>query len=474
MLKQTPNLNPIGLPARKRIQRYILIFFITVCFNGQFSYAETDDDEADPGKIEKSISSTESGKLKLTPSAPNEGEEIVGAKRLGSKKSFGSAPTEVTRVEREPCGLVDDYLGDVQALDPSNGSLTDVKIKSIIYCGTSVTVGKGWAQIRSQNGSRIHLGEQTMIQFPDRSQQLASLDPRPASLRNSAFKSELATQLPSTPKLVVESQSTETAKASDSSEEAQERVKTAPTVLLSPSTLQSLFKDDQVILFKGQIYVQTYEDDEEFRIVSATGRIRLKKAKIIATFSPVSEATQLITLENSATLENRFASGQRMRVHPGESTELNFKLLRVVPQIPTAISVASLRPKLVELEVPEKELWNAIHAALERQKKDVVEPLLRPAVARKPASITEKKSNYFRQSAKTMTADLRHQWIEQFAGDARIGEKVLESSRLKGKSRVAHLDPSDELTGSIIREKKSRDRQEKQRIIHALSQIHPE
>ena len=66
-----------------------------------------------------------------------------------------------------PCGILENFLGDVQILGVDRSTLIDPKIHAPLPCGTWVSVNRGWAQIRHQNGPHVHLSGQTFVQLND-------------------------------------------------------------------------------------------------------------------------------------------------------------------------------------------------------------------------------------------------------------------------------------------------------------------
>ena len=305
--------------------------------------------------------------------------------------------------EDSPCGVIEDYLGDVQILDHARANLLEVKIHGGVACGSSITVGKGWARIRHQNGTRFNLSSETFIQFPD--------------WREEAF-----------------------------------------------------FKDDNLILYKGQVFVESDVETEEFKIVSATGRARLGRGKAIFIFRPEDEISQLIALKNFGTLENRFEQDKKVRVDAGEFTELNFKVLRVIPSLPAPISVATLRPKLADLQIPEKEAWNEIQTVMRKQKKVTQKVQSKAKSQCKPSVSREKdgKFHYFRNGVRQMDPSLKGHWIEKAVGDQSVGESVLYPDKFYGKPR--HVDVKVENIEEIEK-LNEHDAFEKKKLLEDLSRI---
>ncbi len=314
-----------------------------------------------------------------------------------------------------PCGVLEAFTGDVQILDANRTHLITATSRANLPCGSWVSVNQGWAEIRHQNGPRIHLAKQSFVQLPD-------------------FRTD------------------------------------------------PLFKGDHIVLYRGEIYAEVGDGEEEFRIVSSIGRARLKNTKVILLLNQAHEETQLIALQNSATLENRFETNRKVKIQAGEETSLNFKLLRVIPALPSAISVSSLKPKLNELGVPENDRIEAIRAVLRRQGRtfpehprdlpvDDAEPEEKDDPSRKPAK--EKTGSYLRHMPEKEDQMLHSYWVTKMAGGQQVGEKILYPDKFYGKSqriRVEVLDPAEKLNKKLQKQEEV----EKKHLMEELSQIRVE
>jgi hypothetical protein len=143
---------------------------------------------------------------------------------------------------------------------------------------------------------------------------------------------------------------------------------------LSPGTYIELleqnqaakFMGDAIVLYRGSVYVEAGDGAPELRIVTANARARIDHAAALLVYSPKDEETQLITLENQASLENRFEASRRVRAKAGELTELNFSLRRVLPSMPQAISESSLQGRLAEVHLDEKKMNGFLAVARHR------------------------------------------------------------------------------------------------------------
>ena len=284
---------------------------------------------------------------------------------------------------------------------------------------------------------------------------------------------------------------------------AQIRHQNGPHVHLGSQTFIQLvdfrkddqFKDDHLVLYKGQVYVQAGNGEEEFRLVSSGGRARVKRGKIIFIFNTQDDETQLIALENSATLENRFEPTRKIKVHDGEATELNFNMVRVVPGLPRALSISSLKPKLTELRVLESDQYELIQTALRRQDRKLAMSLNGDeeeqsprskkknsdkslgeeshSEGRKPASIVGSKESYLRHEPSTVDAALHDHWVKKMVGEEQVGERILYPDKFYGKSQRVSIEIEDPTTRGKGKKNKVED-VEKKRLIEELSKIRME
>ncbi len=174
---------------------------------------------------------------------------------------------------------------------------------------------------------------------------------------------------------------------------------------------------DAFVLYRGEALLRSRGGTPEAQLLTANARVRLKQGMALVIYAPQEEETQVISLESSATLENRYQAGTQVAVKEGEASSLNFKLLRVQPSHPRAVMLVSLREKLHRFPIDDQLHNEAIAAAYKRQerkfatiltaapagskapaapapKSPVTEPKREPAstVSRSPASVTPKRA----------------------------------------------------------------------------------
>lgn len=244
---------------------------------------------------------------------------------------------------------------------------------------------------------------------------------------------------------------------------------------------------DHVLLYKGQAYGQSEHGNGELRMITAGARARIKDASAILIYNHEEEDSQLVVLTSSATFENRFETSRRIEAKPGEATSMNFRHLRIVPSAPKAVTLTSLRPKMVELHLGDAVQERALAAALERanrkfadggpgsqESKKTVQAI--NVETRAPASVVEKKVSYERHdnSEKNDPATRSH-WVNKLVGgDKQLGERILFPDKNYGRPQTAQVEvkDADELIDEKWRKKRQKeDDAEKRRLMHELAQI---
>ena len=236
---------------------------------------------------------------------------------------------------------------------------------------------------------------------------------------------------------------------------------------------------DHLLLYKGQIAAQAGDGTGELKILTANGRVRLTRGTSVVIFNQQDLETQLISLDQTSTIENRFASERRIPVKAGESSILNFASARVVPGIPKAIAIAPLKEKLAELRLNEKVQKQALHVAKKREERvfatDMsVHPGESEPAERKPASNYSRSGIQGDDAPNTkINAELNQRWMGKITGDAGASQSVLfpkghaKAVRVPSGTKVSVEDQSK---GGNQKD----DSREKVRLIEQLGDIKPE
>ncbi|MCC7440440.1 MAG: hypothetical protein IT285_02335 [Bdellovibrionales bacterium] len=222
---------------------------------------------------------------------------------------------------------------------------------------------------------------------------------------------------------------------------------------------QQLTGDDQVVLYRGSLWVDAPQGNEPVSVVTANARARLTHGTAVVIYSPDDEETQLLSLAHQASLHNRFVGTGAVTVKEGEATSLNMKLKRAVPETPAVVSMASLRRVLKELPIEAREAASATARVRKR-----IERLFAESGREKGRNPASARGPYDRHPA---SAGGTPQWRGVGAGgDA----SILFPEGRKAQARKADVLLEDP---AVIYERRKRQEQdqEKDRLIRALSGI---
>jgi hypothetical protein len=251
-------------------------------------------------------------------------------------------------------------------------------------------------------------------------------------------------------------------------------------IRLGAGTFARLKDDkDSLVLHHGEALLTAGHGRGTIRAITPNARVILTKGTGVVIYSPEEEESQLIALEDQATIENRFETAAPVNVRAGEGSSLNFKLLRVVPTAPRAVAIAALRKHLADLKLEGRARDLAVAAVQRRAERHLAAATAKPD--RGPASAVDKekaeklKKSYARHPAGADDEFIRRTMARKVAGDERAGEAVLHpKSRYKGKLIKGHpqVTPTDE---DEVEKKTTLDEAvEKQHLIEELSKIKEE
>ena len=126
---------------------------------------------------------------------------------------------------------------------------------------------------------------------------------------------------------------------------------------------------ESFVLYHGEALIRSTGGTPTLSLLTANARVKLQRGLALVIYAPHEEETQIIALENESRIENRYQTGTEMKVKEGEASSLNFKLLRVMPSIPKAVLLSSLREKLKSFPIDDQVHSDAIAAAYKRQER---------------------------------------------------------------------------------------------------------
>lgn len=239
---------------------------------------------------------------------------------------------------------------------------------------------------------------------------------------------------------------------------------------------------DQVILYRGDIFGRSDGGTPELRVITANAKIRIPQGMAMVTYGQADEETQIVSLEGSSSIENRFVPRARVSVKEGEASSLNFKLLRTVPSAPKAIASSDLRAKLKAFPIDDRIHNQAIHAAYQRAERKFAstfdEEMRRKAEAassRAPASEAgdPAKAEAKAKAAAAQERRLKAHWIGKIVGGAPMDEKDISSRRESRKPASTGSAEVEDTEARFIARKKADETKEKKRLLEELSKLKP-
>jgi hypothetical protein len=241
---------------------------------------------------------------------------------------------------------------------------------------------------------------------------------------------------------------------------------------LGPQTFVEVFDHeaptagrDQLVLFRGKVWVKAPGGAPEFRVSTPNGRVTSTRGEWVVAYSAPDEETQLLVATGDARISNRFLQQRWLPVKAGEMSSLNLRMLRVVPSAAAAVDMASAKEFISNLPLSEKERRSvvaAVRARLDRKFASTVAG--KPAPARAPASQAKRKVADNGEGEKT--------WKEHLTGGEPGTENILHPAKKPGRKgvKVQVADPGLDLD----RKKFKQEEAEKQRLIDELSKLNPE
>lgn len=319
-----------------------------------------------------------------------------------------------------PCAVLEDLEGEVQILDPARTHLLPTKSKSVVPCGSWVSVRSGWAVLKHRQRFELRLGSDTFVEVFDH----------------------------------------------DSGDSRDSGKGSSP--------------QDYVILYNGKVLVDSGAA-EQFRLITPNGRVRLDLGIALVMYDRTQQETQLVALDGKSSLENRFESSRVIEVDQGEATSLDLLADRVVPSTPRAIEVASLKTQLGDLPLSKKRLGAFVQVAVHRQKRKFPAVLVnsKTVMDRKIASVPdpneevedntpgESPRRYERHASQPDDKKAYDQWVNKIVGGDAEGKQTLYPKETGRKPQSI----SEPVAAELSSKRKQAFAKEKENILKHLTEL---
>lgn len=239
---------------------------------------------------------------------------------------------------------------------------------------------------------------------------------------------------------------------------------------------------EHVVLYRGKIFANVRQGSGELRAVTANARARLKMGSGILFYDEKETKTQLISVDQKITLENRFQEDSRVALKPGESTTISFKARRVVPSTPRAVKAVLLKIWVNDIPLSEDELKLAVFSASDRQSRKFAEVSspsgTKRRILRSLAFKSREESKEFVYDRYPGSSDLqkqdskaRQEWLQNLAGDHRPSQSLFFPERkVDRKVSGTHIQ-EQKMEMRYQSKKKQMLDQERKRLLQELSEL---
>lgn len=227
---------------------------------------------------------------------------------------------------------------------------------------------------------------------------------------------------------------------------------------------------EPLVLYRGQIHAEVRNGSPTLKVVTANSRMRMDQGRAILLYDSETDETQLIALEHKASLENRFEGGRSIQPKAGEATTLNFKVLRLLPSMPKAVSLASLKAKMNDLRIDEQGQNSALFAAMERNERTFAAKL--GATKRGLASQGSVESkNPVHKISEEEEERLKNHWVKRIVAGQESGVDMLYPGKKRIKKRKPYKSPPHEAVSQRVHKDEDAERA---RLMNELSKISAE
>ncbi len=137
-------------------------------------------------------------------------------------------------------------------------------------------------------------------------------------------------------------------------------------------------KRDGLTLLRGELYLRAGNGSAELQVLTGNARVKLGQGSALLSFDDEKEETQVLSFQRPLVIENRYQSGTAVKVGPGETSSLDFKILRITPSAPSAVSLASVKKRLAPFHLSDREVEMALNEVRARQDRKFAAVLREP------------------------------------------------------------------------------------------------
>jgi hypothetical protein len=111
----------------------------------------------------------------------------------------------------------------------------------------------------------------------------------------------------------------------------------------------------EVTLYRGALFLTPLSGSAHFSVMTANAKVKINDGASVVIYNAETHKTQVLALEGSSSIHNRFYPDKAVTVKAGEVTDLDLSLMRIIPSVPKATPLSSVSPLLEEFALNPKE-----------------------------------------------------------------------------------------------------------------------
>jgi hypothetical protein len=240
---------------------------------------------------------------------------------------------------------------------------------------------------------------------------------------------------------------------------------------------------DHIVFYRGKVYVSVPPGTHAFSLSTSNAKAKLDRGVMVAIFDHSHDETQIISLSGKPELMNRFSQDKKVEVSPGELSSISLSTLRVIPESPQAINLASLKKALDRIPLTAEQYQIALRIVENRANRKLASEPSGYSSSRAVASVEgQAEFHYSRQSDQADDSQARAVWLKRMGGGAllpenilfpgqRVSEKESTESASRSPAGATQREAQREELRQIQTHRSERIQIERQRVMKAVGDI---
>jgi len=242
--------------------------------------------------------------------------------------------------------------------------------------------------------------------------------------------------------------------------------------VFNPAFEKQSAKKEHIVVYRGKMIIKSPSGVPAFIGSTANSLFEIENGMGLVSYNQGEEITQFVSLDSTAWIANRFVDGSKTKISRGEMSELNLKLLRVVPTDPSAVEIGSLRELLAGIPISDQDSKKIIRIAQARFDRKYAAHIAKKSKTPLNRSIASSDSDAYDVHEKLENEEkIKAKWLDHITGGEPGAEKILFLRNVSSKQGSVSVQNASRGISSV----EDRERvKEKKRILDELSSIKAE